>query len=597
MLKALLSDVFACLRYRVLLLFLVMLLAGAFEGVGLALLFPLLARFGIGGADQANLAARVVDQMLTWLSIPDDLASLLVFIVFVFYLQTSFTLARAWLEADCQTRYVERWRVRLFNAFIEARWRFFTKERSATRINAIINETGRISATFYLFAQMTTCAIFITIYAAITLATSWQMVVILCLFGGAIYFGLRPLTRRGEKIGGQISETNEALQHYASEFLQNAKLIKSTATEPLAKTLFGNVVANYREIFRRAAFHPNLVHSIYMFFGYAFFGFGIWTTVELLSVNPTTVLVAIYIFLRLYVQLTNLLKFRQNFVIVAPALPTVLAQYREAREAADMLHGGQRLEDGEPATIRFRDVAVHYDQKVALENLSFEIPAGAFVGVTGPSGAGKSTLVDLIVGLVEPASGTVTIDGTPLTDLDVAAWRRTIGYVAQETILLNGSVGKNIAWGMKATNLGTVEVAARMANAHHFIAELAQGYDTEIGERGVRLSGGQRQRLGLARALIGKKRLLILDEATSALDSESELEILKALEKLRGKVTIFMVAHRLSTLKNADHILMLENGRLVESGNWDELIHRAGAFARLRHLQDLSREPSVEMKG
>jgi ABC-type multidrug transport system fused ATPase/permease subunit len=179
------------------------------------------------------------------------------------------------------------------------------------------------------------------------------------------------------------------------------------------------------------------------------------------------------------------------------------------------------------------------------------------------------------------------VDGLALEEVALRDWRRSIGYVGQETLLFNGTVADNLTWGSEVDR-HIIEEAAWIANAHEFIMDLPEGYDTEVGDRGARLSGGQQQRLGLARALVGGKRLLILDEATSALDAENEHQILKALERLRGEVTILMVAHRLATLSLADRILILDKGRVVESGSWAELSEKKGMFDRLRQLQSTS---------
>src|SRR3546814_3124673 len=174
--------------------------------------------------------------------------------------------------------------------------------------------------------------------------------------------------------------------------------------------------------------------------------------------------------------------------------------------------------------------------------------------------------------------------------VDLRAWRLQIGYVPQETLLLNGTVAENIAWGQPAASRDEIEAAARMANADEFIRRMPRGYDTQIGGRNIRMSGGQRQRIGLARALLGHKRLVILDEATSALDSESEARIMRAVDSLRGMVTIVMVAHRLSTLRIADQIGVLDDGKMVEYGRFDELIARGGPCSRLGALQSKAPE-------
>ncbi len=211
--------------------------------------------------------------------------------------------------------------------------------------------------------------------------------------------------------------------------------------------------------------------------------------------------------------------------------------------------------------------------------------AGRILGITGPSGAGKSTLVDAVVGLIRPTAGVIRIDGQSLDSLDIPSWRRSIGYVGQDTLLMRGSVARNIAWGFEGIGADAICEAARLAHAVDFIAALPQGYDTVIGDRGVRLSGGQRQRLGLARALLAQRRLLVLDEATSALDSESEARVLDAVASLRDRVTVIMVAHRLSTLRLADTILVLDGGHLVEAGGFGDLVAGGGHFARLWQLQ------------
>jgi ABC-type multidrug transport system fused ATPase/permease subunit len=588
MLIELVKNAVSVLRWRAALLIIVTLAGAAFDGIGLSLLFPIMAQFGVAGAQEGNPLARLIDRVLAFFHVPNALGSLLAVLVGVFLVQVGLTFVRAWLEADCQTRYTSYWQRRLFDGFMRARWQFFISERSATRVNAIMVEAGRTSAAFYLVAQMLTAVAVMAVYATISIAASWQMVVVLVVFGGALYVAIRPLGRRGTAIGERVSVVSEALQHRATEFLQNAKLIKTTATEQLAQTIFAKASDDYRRGFRLAAVHPAMINAIYMACGYAFFGFAVWFTIDKLAVNPASIIVGIYVFLRLYVQMTNFHQLRHSFVITATGLPAAVAQLNEATRLAEATHGGVALATTGPVGLRLDHATVRYGDKLALDEVTCDIVAGTVVGVTGASGAGKSTLVDLIVGLVEPASGSVVVEGVPIAKLDLSPWRRSIGYVGQDTLLLNDTVGQNIAWGIPDASPAAIEEAARLASAHDFIAELPRGYATEIGERGVRLSGGQRQRLGLARALLGGRRLLILDEATSALDSESEYQILSALESLRGRVTILSVAHRLSTLRGADRILILERGRLVEAGTWAELTARGGPFSRLWELQNTS---------
>ena len=235
--------------------------------------------------------------------------------------------------------------------------------------------------------------------------------------------------------------------------------------------------------------------------------------------------------------------------------------------------------------LAFRDVRFAYGDVPALDGVSFEVPAGRTVALVGPSGAGKSTVLNLIPRFYEVDQGAVTIDGKDVRDVTIASLRGAIALVSQEVALFNDTIAMNIAYGRPEASREAIEAAARDAAAHDFIAGLAQGYDTIVGEQGVRLSGGQRQRIAIARAILRDAPILLLDEATSALDSESERQVQAALARLaRGRTTL-VVAHRLSTIADAHLIHVMQDGRIVESGSHGELLARGGLYAHLQSLQ------------
>ena len=234
--------------------------------------------------------------------------------------------------------------------------------------------------------------------------------------------------------------------------------------------------------------------------------------------------------------------------------------------------------------IRYRDVDFAYGEHPVLSDINLDIPAGATVAIVGQSGSGKSTLADLLPRFYDVARGSITIGGTDIRDMRVHDLRSLMGNVNQEAILFNDTFYNNITFGVSDATMDQVIDAARIANAHEFIAASPQGYDTPIGDRGCRLSGGQRQRLSIARAILKNPPILILDEATSALDSESEHLVQQALDRLMANRTTLVIAHRLSTIRNADLICVLHEGRIVESGTHDSLLALGGYY---KHLVDM----------
>ena len=272
----------------------------------------------------------------------------------------------------------------------------------------------------------------------------------------------------------------------------------------------------------------------------------------LLDVKIATVLVILALFVRLLPRVSALQQGLQALNVLMPALDNL-----------------QRLRD----------------EARALDGVDLDLPPGRIVAIVGPSGSGKSTLVDAVLGIVPLSSGLIEIGGIALDDLPLPAWRRTIGYVGQDTALFAGSVADNVRLGTQA-GAEAVEAALDKAAAH-FVRRLAAGVNTEVGDCGARLSGGERQRLGLARALAAQRRLFVLDEATSALDSETEAEVMRTVEGIAGEATVLIVAHRFSAVRGADIIHVLENGRIVESGDWSSLDQLGTRFYMLKQLQEM----------
>lgn len=312
----------------------------------------------------------------------------------------------------------------------------------------------------------------------------------------------------------------------------------------------------------------------------------------------------------IYVQLTNPMGlyamfpvlgiFAYGFLRIMPSLNIISTNWIQLANVLpnlEILHSVlnknmHEIEDGKVELTSFNDAIVFNDVTFGyprrghvLKNFSMRIEKGKQTALVGPSGVGKTTVFDLIIRLFDPNEGTITIDGTNLKDIKITTWLKKIGYVSQDTFIFNATIAENISFGSKEASHEEVVNAAQEANAHEFISQFPDGYETIVGDRGLKLSGGQRQRIAIARALVRKPEILILDEATSALDSAAEAQVQDAINKVAQNRTVIMIAHRLSTVKNADVIYVLEDGNIIESGSHDQLLKADGKYRRYHDTQ------------
>jgi ATP-binding cassette subfamily C protein len=583
------SDILSVVGGRYVLYVGLMAVTGFMEAVSLASVVPLLAALGVGSADvtAGGRLGRIAVFVLQKAGAAPTPAGIGLVVLAALVLSTSLFLMQAYVGARLQTTYVYRWQRRMARSIFGARWAYFLERRHGDLINALVTEAQRVGAAFYQVGLLLTGVIHSVLFLLIAAALSGVTTAFVMAGAAVLFLVTRPLIRRSYEFGTGIAREDAALQSMAGELVSGAKLVKATATEPDAVALLTGSADRLRQHALRNAFDVQVIKGVFEFGAAAMGALILVASQSLLTVDPAVTLVILAIFVRLMPKLTSVQHGLQSLSFILPAVEVVQAFAREAESQAEEPSNDAlptRLRQG-PLAVTLHQVSVRYGVVEALSAVDLEIRAGFCVALVGGSGGGKSTLVDAVLGLVPLTSGSISINGEPLARLPLASLRRRVGYMGQETVLYNASIRDNVLWGNAGADAGALDEAARIAGADGFIRKMTLGYDTVVGDRGALLAGGERQRLGLARAILGKPGLLILDEATSALDAETDRAVTDAVAALKRTTTIVMIAHRLSSVRIADTICVMEGGRIVEQGSWDALMQRRGRLHELWRLQ------------
>lgn len=580
-LKTLLSSV---PRWKVVTAAALMLFITVTQSAQLLLLVPLMQLIGLD-VQQGSIGWVADLVSSTFITVGLEPTMITVLVAFMFF-TTALALIRRGqtiFNFKLQEDFAASLRQRLYRAVANVDWLTFSRRRSSDLTHALTIEVDRIGAATAILLKLATNAVLVTVYVLLAFRLSPTMTTLVFVSGAGLLLVLRKKTQKAHWSGEEISLSTNGLYSAAIEHLGGMKTAKSYGAEDRNAGIFSNLAGQVAQMrlnsIRNQAetgfwFSVGSVASLCVLLYIAF---------TVMGMSAAGLLLLLFLFNKIIPMLGGMQQGYQQGLNILPAFTGVmemLACYESVAEPSSQPQGDKmRLRN----SLRLESVSFtysHEEKAAAIQNLDLTIPAGETTAIVGPSGAGKSTVADLLMGLVTPCKGRVLVDDMPLSVERVRSWRNQIGYVAQDTFLFNDTVRANLLWACPEASEENMWEALRSAAAEEFVVKLPEGLETRLGDRGVRLSGGERQRLALARALLRRPSLLILDEATSALDSENEKRVQSAIEGLHGHMTILVITHRLSTIRHADIIHVLENGRLVESGDWDSLTRWGGGRFR-----------------
>ncbi|WP_033838864.1 ABC transporter ATP-binding protein [Mesorhizobium loti] len=552
-----------------------LILGSLTEGISILLLVPLLHL--VGRADQDFAVRLPNNDFVRWL-VPDgtlQLTTVLCALVGLVAVQAAFNRFKSVYMARLLFDFINRLRMNLFESIGKARWGVFSRMRSSDLDHALTGDIDRVQGAAFSLLMLVQISVLLVGYLVISMFISPVMTAFAIVIGIVMFIALQPFRARATAFGRVLTTNRQDQYRTVSEFLGGIKVAKSLNVEAsyfaqlqatLEKMKADNINYVSNSSIGTAVFQVASVVGLSLF---------IYVALVRFNLSLAEIVVLLLVFMRIAPRFMDMQTQAQQVLINLPAYTAMRSL--QARFDAEREPGHAESEDSQKLSLdtglNIRGVSFDYDGagKAVVSDITFGLPSGKVTALIGPSGSGKSTIADMLLGLLEPTTGKILVDGVEIDASNRRRWRNQVAYVPQDVFLLHDTIAANLRLAAPQASDDDLWTALRAAHAGEFVERLDHRLDTVVGDRGVRLSGGERQRIALARALLRKPSLLILDEATSALDWQNQSLIARSIDGLRGTMTILTIAHRPSMIAFADWVVAMEDGRVVEVGQYQRL--------------------------
>lgn len=577
------------LRYRIVVMVLMGVLVGILDGFGLAMFMPLLEMVSNNNKVTGESLGKL-DFLIKWmgsLGLSLTLTCILVLMIFFFVVKGIFKYISSLYNASLRRFFINNIRNQLLTSFNQIKFKFFLTSDIGRIQNTLSGEVERASAAFYNYANTLQQAIMVAVYVGFAFFVDIRFALLVSIGGVLTNFFFKIIYKKTKGASKNFSEDSHAYQGQIIQYVANFKYLKATALLELYASRLRKRITVIESSRFKIGKYSSLLESAREPLLIVVVAVVILIQTQLLGATLGPILISLLFFYRALSSLLNLQNSYNRFLELTGSLDNLVDFQSEIEKEKEL--EGSAVKEGLITSIQLENACLSYQTTQVLNNINLKIRKNETIAFVGESGSGKTTLVNILAGLLPVDKGVMTIDGINRNDLKISTYQNKIGYITQDPVIFNDTIFNNVTLWTPPTpeNVQRFNVVLQQAAIDTFVREQPLGFETILENDGINLSGGQKQRISIARELYKNIDLLILDEATSALDSETEHAIQKSMEALKGNYTVLMVAHRLSTVRNADRIVVMNKGEIQQIGSYNDLINTSAQFKKMTELQEL----------